>query len=298
MGKARAALPLIAMLVSVAGTACAGVLDQVKTDGTLRIGFREDASPLSFKTADGTPTGYSVELCEGVAADIRSYLKLPELRLVYVPVTAETRFDAVEGGQVDLLCESTTATLGRREKVSFSLPTYATGVAALMRADASDYMKDILAGERPKLPARSMVSEALRGKKFGVRSGTTAETWLREAAGRLAAEAEIQTFDSYTDGLRQLQEGDIDAFFGDRVLLVDLVARSSTPNAFVIGDRHFTYEPYALALPRDDEDFRLAVDRGLSHIYRSGAIEPLFTKYFGRPDEVVRTLFLLQALPE
>ena len=168
--------------------------------------------------------------------------------------------------------------------MSFSIPTFATGIAALMRSDASSYMKEVLAGERPTLPPRVMVTEALRGKKFGVHAGTTTETWLREAVRRLSTEAEIQTFDSHNDGLRQLEEGDIDAYFGDRVILLDLVTRSGKTDTFVLGDRRFTYEPYALALPRGDEDFRLAVDRGLSHIYRSGAIEPLFDKYLRRAD--------------
>ena len=89
-GRLWAGLLLIASLVGTV-PASAGVLDQVKANGTLRIGFREDASPLSYKTDDGTPTGYSVELCEGVAEDIRNQLQLPELKLVFVPVTAETR---------------------------------------------------------------------------------------------------------------------------------------------------------------------------------------------------------------
>ncbi len=64
---------------------------------------------------------------------------------------------------------------------------------------------------------------------------------------------------------------------------------------------YLSMEPYALAMRRGDEDFRLAVDRALSQIYRSGAIVPIFNKTFGdkaRPSQILQTLFSVSALPE
>ena len=59
--------------------------------------------------------------------------------------------------------------------------------------------------------------------------------------------------------------------------------------------------PYALALPRGDSDFRLAVDRALSHIYRSGEIAAIFQHSFGgkaEPSPILRTLYLISGLPD
>ena len=47
--------------------------------------------------------------------------------------------------------------------------------------------------------------------------------------------------------------------------------------------------------------FRLAVDRALSHIYRSGEIAQIFSNTFGtkaKPSQIVRTLYLISALPD
>lgn len=48
----------------------------------------------------------------------------------------------------------------------------------------------------------------------------------------------------------------------------------------MLGGR-LTVEPYALALARDDQDFRLAVDTALSHIFRSNTIIAIFDQSFG-----------------
>ena len=51
-------------------------------------------------------------------------------------------------------------------------------------------------------------------------------------------------------------------------------------------------------LPREDEDFRLIIDRALSHLYRTGAILKLFERHFGQPDASVKLFYLMSALPE
>jgi polar amino acid transport system substrate-binding protein len=50
-------------------------------------------------------------------------------------------------------------------------------------------------------------------------------------------------------------------------------------------DRYFTYEAVALGVPRGDEDFRLAVDRALSALFRSDGVAALYQPYFGKPSE-------------
>ena len=63
----------------------------------------------------------------------------------------------------------------------------------------------------------------------------------------------------------------------------------------MLAENYLSIEPYALALPRGDGDFRLAVDRALSHIYRSGEIAAIFKRTFGdaKPGQTLQTLYLL-----
>jgi hypothetical protein len=60
-------------------------------------------------------------------------------------------------------------------------------------------------------------------------------------------------------------------------------------------------EPYELALPRGDENFRLVVDRVLSHIYPSGEIGPVVERTFGgnlKPAPIPRTMYLISGLSD
>ena len=98
-----------------------------------------------------------------------------------------------------------------------------------------------------------------------------------------------------------LDEGKISAYFGDRSILVSLIGESKKPGKLMVADNYLTVEPYALALPRGDEDFRLAVDRALSHIYRSDEIATLFKRTFGEknnPGQTLQTLYLISGLPD
>jgi ABC-type amino acid transport substrate-binding protein len=271
------------MLVLGCTPALAATLERIKGSGTLTIGYREDAAPYSYKDALGEPAGYSVELCRAVAAHLKQDLGLAEIAVQYVPVTAADRFAAVQEGRIDLLCGATTATLSRRALVDFSLPTFVDGASVLYRSDG---------------PA---TFEALAGQKVGVHGATTTEQALRHTLQRLSLDAEVVTVDSHDEGLRRLEAGEIAAYFADRAILTFLAARSGSPEQLRLSDRYFTHEPYALALPRGDSDFRLAVDRALSRIYRSGAIGQIFTSAFGTgadPSELLQALFVISPLPE
>lgn len=278
--------------------ATAQTLERVKETKALRIGHRADARPFSYVDEAGQPAGYVVDICRAVAAGLRQQLGLSEMKTEFVEVGAGDRFQAVAEGRIDLLCGSSTVTLSRRRIVSFSLPTFITGVSAALRADASSFLKEVLSGRRPTAAPRTLVVEAFRDRIFGVRAGSTAEAWLEKNLRSLAVSASLVKVDDYAMGLEMTARGEIDAFFGDRAILLELIVQGQNAGFLDLGERYLTYEPYALALARGDEEFRLAVDRELSGLFGSGAVDPLFTKYFGRPNESVRTLFLLSSLPE
>jgi ABC-type amino acid transport substrate-binding protein len=98
-----------------------------------------------------------------------------------------------------------------------------------------------------------------------------------------------------------LDAGKIQAYFGDHSILIFLLATSKAPEKLAIADNYLTVEPYALALPRGDEDFRLAVDTALSHIYRSKDIDDIFNHTFAgraKPSQMLKALYLLSPLPD
>lgn len=282
IGRLKALSFVIGAALALA-SADAGALDKVGHDRALRLAFRDDAPPFSFTDSIGEPAGFMVDLCRSVAKHIGEQLNINDLKVSYVLVTGENRFDAIETGKADLLCEPTSETLARRKHVDFSIPTFVDGASLLVGADGpSDF-------------------GALAGKKIGVLAGTTTEESLRNTLASANIAADIAPAKTHLDGLAMLDKGEIVAYFADRAILSYLAAKSSDPSKLRLANNYFSLEPYALALPRGDDDFRLAVDQALSHIYRSGEIGIVFARTFGnqmQPSDILKTLYSVSALPD
>jgi ABC-type amino acid transport substrate-binding protein len=268
---------------ALAGDAPADTLARIKQDRTIRIAYREDASPFSYKDNLGEPAGFMIDLCKAVAENLTRQLALPSLRVAYVPVTAGDRFEAIQQHKADLLCEPTSATLSRRELVDFSIATFVDGASLMIRPDGP---RDL---------------QALAGRKIGVLAGTTTEQSLRNSLAKAGLTAEIIPAKTHTEGLAMLDDAGISAYFADRSILVTLIKNSKNPANLALADVYLTVEPYALALPRGDEGFRLEVDRALSHVYRSDELAPMFLRAFGadfQPGPILQTFYLISSLPD
>src|SRR6266446_9668530 len=272
-----------AALMIALGAASAGTVDRIGQDKAIRIAYREDAPPFSYKDKIGEPAGFMVDLCRAVAKKLAEERNLPSLSVVYVPVTAADRFDAITQQKADLLCEPTSVTLSRRQLVDFSIPTFLDGANLVVRADGPKKLDE------------------LAGRKVGVAAGTTTEESLRNSLKDAGIGAEVVAANTHGEGLAMLDDGKITAYFADRSILLFLVKDSKAPEKLRLADDYLSVEPYALALPRGDNDFRLAVDRALSHIYRSVEIAAIFERTFGgkaKPSQILQTLYLISGLPD
>ncbi|HTT39357.1 MAG TPA: amino acid ABC transporter substrate-binding protein [Burkholderiales bacterium] len=278
-------LAAIVLFFSVlAAHAEGGVLAAIKASGTIRLGYLKDAPPFSSVGTDGAPQGYSVALCERAAESIRQELGLASLKLEWVPLTLQERIPAVASHKVDLECGTTTWTLSRQREVDFSLMTFVDGATVLVRAD-SDLFR--LAD--------------LKSRKVAVVPTTTTATALQAALKLRMLQIQVVTVSSPEEGLAKLQEGVVDGYASDRLVLIGQGTVSLGERNFRLLDEDFSLEPYALALPRGDADFRLAVDRALAGLYRSGEIKAIFDRWLGplgRPSLLLSALYYLQSIPE
>jgi polar amino acid transport system substrate-binding protein len=270
----------------------AGTLDTLPQRGILRIGYIVGEAPFSSSEPDKDPTGYAIDLCGKVADEVEHVV--PHLKRDYVQLTLANGFDAVKNDQVDLLCGAITVNLDRREIVDFSQPIFLTGATALLRKDSPDYLQTLFLDT----PAVRAVSQHLASASaIGVRANTTTEAILREAGSIEMTKTRIAEFDTHEDGLKALEDRKIDAYFADQVLLMNLAKRARDPSSLEVGDRLFTHEPYAIALRRDDANFRLLVDRALTDFYLSDDFLPLLETYFGSQAPMLHTQILMEHVP-
>ncbi len=272
--------PLIlaaAALVLASQAAAAGTLDRVNETGVFRIGYRADARPYSYQDARGRPSGYIVDLCREVAFALG-----PGVRTEYVLVHAGERFQSVHDGKVDILCDPSSVTIARREVVDFSIPTYLDGAGVLSRRSA---------------PVQRF--EDLENRRVGVLIGTTTERLLRHSLDVLGLNATVVPVRDHRNGMELVQDAKLDAYIADRGILAAMLRQGGRPG-FELSKRYFSYETYALALPRDDSAFRLLVDKTLAALYRSGKIKVILAKTFGHEplDHMLEAMFVINSLPE
>lgn len=296
----RALAPAVALGLAAlaAGPATAGAtLDRIVAEKNIRLGVRTDAPPFA-SLVDGQPAGFTVDLCGLIAGAIMSTSKIENMTGQFVGVTAEDRFGKLAAGEIDVLCGATTATLTRRETMSFSIPIFATGVSAVVAKVAPELLQEILVKGGPAAMSHAAITEAFKGRKLGVRAGTTAEAWMNEGPLPKIEGVTVVPVDDHAAGIAAVAAGEMDAYFGDKAILIAQRLASDKAEELLISRNSFTSEPYALALPRGDEELRLVIDRALSHIYRSGAIYQIFAKHFGKPGPEVVLFYSVVALPE
>jgi glutamate/aspartate transport system substrate-binding protein len=280
------ALAAMAALVGTTGQAqtLTGTLKKISDSGTLVVGYRENALPFSFTGSDGKPTGYSIDLCKEIAVAVQQELKLANLAVQWVPVTPESRVDAVANGTVDIECGSTTASLSRQEKVDFTLMTFVDGATLLTVEGAG---------------VRTVAD--LAGKRIGVVSGTTTERVLADFLRQQSLNATVVPVKDHDEGLAGLQTSKLEAYASDRIILVGLILQARGTARYALVSEDLSYEPYGFMVRRNDSAFRLVANRALARIYRSGAIGAIYAKWFGslgKPTPALVLMYALQALPE
>jgi ABC-type amino acid transport substrate-binding protein len=114
--------------------------------------------------------------------------------------------------------------------------------------------------------------------------------------------AEIVPIEARDQGLELLRQGQVDGLASDRTTLIGVVITSRTGgDMFRLLDEDFSVEQYALMLPRNDADFRLAVNRSLARLYRTREIEKVYTRWLGPlgpPSMLLSATYFIQSLSE
>ena len=257
-------------------------LEQISKTKTIKIAHRTDATPFSFVKNDEV-TGYTIDICKFVVQSLERRLNIQGLKTEWVPVTTQTRFDAVTSGKADMECGASTVTLGRMKQVEFSsfIFVQSTGLVA-------------------KTSSGVKRAADLTGKKIAVISGTTNEQAVTRINETAKLKAVIVPVKDRAEGVSLLESGGADAFAGDKILLA--AAQYENPQGLAMLPDDLSLEPYAIVLPLGDGDFRLAVNAALADFYRRGAIMPIYSKWFSNvhlePGVLLEALFVLGALPE
>jgi glutamate/aspartate transport system substrate-binding protein len=274
-----------AALVAGGATAQApsAALSRIKSTGTINIAYSPDSPPFSFDGPDKSPVGYSIDLCKRVVTQIGRAVGA-EVKVNWMPASVSDRLQMVASGRADMDCANTSQTLTRLGNVDFS---------SLIFIDAGGML--VIAGGGVNALGD------LAGKRIAVLKGTTTETSLNAALKLRLVNATVVPIGDALEGVRMLESGDVQAYAGDKIKLVGLATQAKDPSKLAMLNEDMSFEPYALALPRNDSPLRLEVNRALTQVYNSDDIESIFARWLGklgRPTTLLVAMYRLNTIPQ
>jgi ABC-type amino acid transport substrate-binding protein len=239
-------------------------LARIKAAKTINVAYSPDSPPFSSVAGAAAPAGYSIDLCNRVIAQIARAVGEPELKVNWISGSVSERLQMVALGRANLI--------------------FIDGGGLL-----------VLAGS----PVDRVAD--LAGKRVAVLKGTTTQAHLESALRRRNVQATLVPIEDAGVGLSLLEAGNVDAYAGDKVKLTALARQARDPQRMALVLEDLSYEPYAMALPRNDSALRLEVNRALTQVYLGGDIEAIFEQWLGklgRPTGLLAAMFLLNSIPE
>jgi glutamate/aspartate transport system substrate-binding protein len=241
-------------------------LKHIREAGEIVLGVRDASIPFSYLDDKQQQVGYSVDLCLRVVEAVRAELKRPDLRVRYNPVTSANRIPLIANGTVDIECGSTVNNAERQKQVAFSYTTYVVSTKFVARKESS--LKTLA---------------DLKGKTVVCTAGTNTLGRVNELNAKHGLGMTIVTGKDHAESMLMMESGRAAAFFEDDILLTGLVANARNPADFALGTEAYSIDPYALMLPRGDAGFKRVVDATLADTFKTGAVAPIYAKWFEKP---------------
>ena len=263
-----ASLALAIAASGVSGAAFAQATDtvaKVKASGIVTMGVRDSSGALSYTLGEGKYTGFHVEVCNKVIANLEKATGR-KLEVKYQPVTSQNRIPLVQNGTVDIECGSTTNNATRQKDVAF-LPT--------------TFVEEVRIAVKNTSGITSVVQ--LNGKNVATTTGTTSVQTLRKNERASNIDFKEVFGKDHADSFLLLESGRAEAFVMDGAILAGNIATSKTPADFKIVGEVLSVEPIAIMIRKDDAAFKKIGDDTIKEMMKSGEIAKLWDKWFMQP---------------
>jgi len=258
-------------------------LEKIKRTGVFTIGTRTGSPPFAYINKQNEWVGFSIDLAGLVHKNIEKKLG-QTIKFEKKESTPATRIPLLSSMAVDLLAGTMTITRARRESVDFSLIFFATGAQFIVKKGS---------------PIKGI--KDIPGKRIGTVQGSTNERALRERV----PQAQLVVFPDQPAAFTALLQGKVDAYTNDGIQLWGLKYKTANPDEWEVAGDWYTYEPYGMAMRKNESDFRNVVDVALTEALEGGEYFKLYDKWFGPKSEVpyplapeARNFLMMQVVPK
>lgn len=256
-------LILPAFMPGVAGAET--VMQKVARTGVLTAGTSRDALPFAYSDSQGKLIGYSVDMLTLIQKQLEKELG-KKIKLELVGVTPAERIPKIINRQVDIVCDASSFTWERDKKVDFSISYGVTGTQILIKKDSN-------LGS----------PESLINKRVAVLAGTTNE----QAIKQIQPQAKLVYFKTRSEGFAALEQGKIDAFASDSIILEGWLQTAKNQDSFAIAPpRPYSREGIACMVPENNSKFLGSVNYSLvkfmqGFVNKNPKYVAIFDRWFG-----------------
>jgi polar amino acid transport system substrate-binding protein len=222
------------------------VLEKIERTGEINAGARKNAIPFGYEDSQGQWTGYSVEFLKIIHRRLEQQLDR-SIKLNIQEVSINNRFEMVQNGSVDIVCDATSITQQRLNLVNFSVPFFMAGTQFLI--EKQDVNNIDIGGTLAKIPVAYIPN-------------TTTDQLIRQVYPL----ANWQPVNNRQEGIEKLKKGEVRAVASDGVLLLgELVKQGGEPQDFIlVPEIPMTSELYACILPKNDPRWKEFVDTSIA----------------------------------
>lgn len=205
-------------------------VERITESGTVRIGVKEDQPNLGYlDPATNERTGFDVDIARWIAAA----LGYDEDQIEFSAIASANREQALINGDIDYYVGTYSITDSRKESISFAGPYFITGQGLLVAAD-----DDTITGV-DSLTADQTVCSV---------TGSTSIQRIKDETP-----AKTSEFDTYSQCVEALKNGQADAVTTDEAILIGYAAQ--VPDTLKIAGEPFSEERYGVGIAKGDTAF-------------------------------------------
>lgn len=256
---------IVALAAGTTGARGQSTLEKIDKSGTLVIGTRTGSPPFAYVNPKNEWVGFSIDLVEQAILPVLNKKVNKQIKLEKKESAPATRIPLLTSNAVDLIAETMTDTQARRDSVDFSITFFATGAQFLVRKGS---------------PIKGI--QTIAGRRIAAQQGSTNAKIVRERVPT----AKLVEFPDQPAAFQALAQKQVDAYTNDGIQLAGLRAKAPKPDEWAVVGDFFSYEPYGMAMRKNDSDFRQVVNVGLMDAISSGLYFTIYDKWFGAKGEV------------
>ena len=221
-------------------------------DNSLKMITEATFPPYEFLRGQEV-VGIDVEICRAVARKLNRPFKAET-------VDFDSVIPAVISGKADLAAAGITVTEDRKKNVDFSIPYVKTGIVVIFKK-ASPFTD----------------TAQLKGKKIGVQSGTTSETYVLEQLKQ-----EPERCKSPAEAVAALKAGRVDFVISD----IDPAKNCVKGEADLALSDFITSEEYAVAIRKGQPELLKAIDETIAELKKSGQLAKWIRQFTEESDKL------------